>query len=150
MNSATRDERPTTHAATTPAGADAPAGALASEEEPRRRPRRLGLDPAYVERGKAALAALEASAPDAGAGERIIHELVASQVALALAIGDTQVEVVARLGHFLNEPKNLVILARALRELTTLSNAVGRRIEGALSTASSLRAQRRLWKMGQS
>jgi hypothetical protein len=121
------------------------------EERPTRSPpRKLGLDPVYVARGKQALAALEASAPDAGAGEQIIHELVAAQFALVLAIGDAEIEVVARLGHFVNEPKNLVAISRALKELTTLSNAIGRRIEGALTTASTLRAQRRTWNIGRS
>ena len=121
-----------------------------AKEDTEAAPARLGLDPAYVDRGRAALAALEASAPDAGAGEKILHELVGAQVALALAIGDTQVEVVARLGHFINEPRKLLVLAQALKELTTINAVVGRRLEGALTVASTLRSQRRLWRISQS
>ena len=109
-------------------------------------------DPAYVARGRAALAALEASAPDAGAGEKIIHELVANQFALALAIGDAEIEGCGpKLGHYRQRNRRAsVAISRALKELTTLSNAIGRRIEGALITASTLRAQRRLWNVGRS
>jgi len=41
----------------------------------------------------------------------------------------------------------LAVLSKALRELTTLSNVIGRRVEGALLAASTLRAQRRLWSL---
>ena len=77
----------------------------------------------------------------------IVHELVGGQVALAMAIVDAQAEVATRLGAFLDDPKSLLILSKVLKELTVLSNSVGRRIEGSLVVASTLRAQRRLWRL---
>lgn len=121
-------------------GAGAP-----KNEAPAPAPKKLGLGMAHVERGRAARAALDRASPDAGPGEAILHELIGQQVAIALAVLDAQGEVAARVGLFLDDPKTMVILAKALRELTTLSNVIGRRVEGALLASSTLRAQRRLW-----
>lgn len=119
-------------------------------EPPPTLPKKLGLGAAHVERGKAARLALDQASPDASAGETILHELIGHQAAIAVAVLDAQSEVATRLGFFLDDPKKLMMLAKALKELTGLSNAIGRRIEGALVTASSLRAQRRLWNIGRS
>lgn len=118
-----------------------------AEEKPPKPPRKFGLGADVVNRGKAARAELERACPDASAGERILYELVGHQVSLALAVLDAQTEVAARLEHFLDEPTKLVALSRALKELTGISNAIGRRVEGALSTASNLRAQRRIFTL---
>jgi len=90
---------------------------------------------------------LDGASPDGGPGEAILHELIGQQVAIALAVLDAQGEVAARVGLFLDDPKMLAVLSKALRELTTLSNVIGRRVEGALLAASTLRAQRRLWSL---
>lgn len=119
-------------------------------EPPHVPPKKLGLGAAHVERGKAAHAALDLASPNAGAGEAILHELIGKQTSIALAVLDAQAEVAARLEHFLDDPRKLLMLAKAMKELTALSNAIGRRVEGALVTASSLRAQRRLWNVGRS
>ena len=129
----------------TPEGAGAP-----KKQAPAPAPKKLGLGALHVERGRAARAALDAASPDAGPGEAILHELLGQQVAIALAVLDAQGEVAARLEHFLDDPRKLLMLAKALTELTGISNAIGRRVEGALVTASSLRAQRRLWNPGRS
>jgi len=120
------------------------------ERAPQRSPRKLGLGPVHLERGRAARAALEAASPDAGPGEQILFELIGHQTAIALSVLDAEGEVASRLEHFLDDPAKLVALSRALKELTGISNSVGRRVEGALTTASSLRAQRRLWNLGRS
>ena len=119
-------------------------------EPPPVSPKKLGLGAAHVERGRAARLALDQASPDAGAGETILHELVGHQMGIALAVLDAQSEVATRLGFFLDDPRKLLMLAKAMKELTALSNAIGRRVEGALVTASSLRAQRRLWQIGRS
>jgi len=76
--------------------------------------------------------------------------LVGHQTAIAIAVLDAQAEVVARLEYFLDDPRKLLMLSKALTELTSISNTIGRRVEGALVAASSLRAQRRLWNPGRS
>lgn len=119
----------------------------ATTEKPRQRPKKLGLGADLVRRGEAARADLDRASPDASPGERILHELVGQEVTLALAVMNVQAEVAARLEHFVDEPAKLVALSRALKELTGICNAIGRRVEGALTTASSLRAQRRLWNL---
>ena len=115
------------------------------KEAPAPAPKRLGLGAPHVERGRAARAALDGASPDAGPGEAILHELIGQQVAIALAVLDAQGEVAARVALFLDDPKTMVTLSKALRELTALSNVIGRRVEGALLASSTLRAQRRLW-----
>ena len=115
------------------------------KEAPAPAPKKLGLGAPHVERGQAARSALDDASPDAGPGETILHELIGKQVAIALAVMDAQAEVAARVGMFLDDPRTLAILSKALRELTMLSNVVGRRVEGALLTSSTLRAHRRLW-----
>ena len=126
-------------------GAGAP-----KKEAPAPAPKRLGLGAPHVERGKAARVALDQASPDAGAGEALLHELIGHQTAIAIAVLDAQAEVVARLEYFLDDPRKLLMLSKALTELTSISNTIGRRVEGALVAASSLRAQRRLWNPGRS
>ena len=121
-----------------------------TKEAPAPAPKKLGLGAPHLERGRAARAALDQASPDAGAGEALLHELVGHETAIALAVLDAQSEVATRLGFFLDDPKKLMMLAKALKELTAISSAIGRRVEGALVTASSLRAQRRLWNIGRS
>ena len=124
------------------------AAGLPANQAPALTPKKLGLGKPHLARGASARAALDIASPDAGAGEALLHELIGHQTSIALAVLDAQAELVARLEYFLDDPRKLLMLAKALKELTVLSNAVGRRIEGGLVAASSLRAQRRLWNPG--
>lgn len=116
-------------------------------ERPRERTRKFGLAAAFVERGNAARCSLDEESVDASPGERILHEFVGQEVAIASAVMDAQAEIATRFAYFLDEPQQLMMLTRALKELTSVAMAIGKRVEGALTTASSLRAQRRLWNL---
>lgn len=125
---------------------------LWSSEEPAPKPfeppKKLGIKPEFTARARASRAALRAEAPDASAAERIIHDLVGNQMAVALALMDAQAELVTRLALCIETPSLALVVSRVLLQVTNLSNSVGSRIEKSLTVADSLRAHRRLWKPG--
>lgn len=110
-------------------------------------PRTLALDAPFVERGREALRALSAAAPHAAADEHLLHELVADEVAIFSAVTSVRMQVAARLPALVEEPRLMLLLTKSLRDLTALSNAIVRRVEGALGTCSTLRASRRLFSL---
>jgi len=106
-------------------------------------PLNLLLHPAFIARRQEALAALEAASPEAGADERILHRLVADEVAVVSALLETQVQLAARLALVMDDHKRMVGVSKVLRDVVVATNALGKRIEGALGVAANLRAQRR-------
>jgi len=109
-------------------------------------PRKLGLKQDFTARARLSRAALRAEAPDASAAERIIHDLVGDQMALAMALMDAQVELVTRVALCIEQPNLALVMSRVLLQVTNLSNSVGARIEKSLTVADSLRAHRQLRK----
>jgi hypothetical protein len=107
--------------------------------------RELALAPTFLQRGREALQALSSGAPDAAADEHLLHELVADEIALCVAVADVRRQVLTRLPALVEEPRLMLMMTKSLRDLTLLSNAMVRRVEGALSTASTLRASRRMF-----
>lgn len=102
----------------------------------------LPLGPNFVGRGQEALAALRADSPDAGADEQILHGLVADELAIASALLDAQAQLTVRLGLLIDEPRKMATVAGVLKEVVAVSNAITRRVEGALAVAANLRSQR--------
>ncbi len=113
--------------------------------------RRFPIDPAYTQQAHASRQALtESFGQDASAPERLLIDLVAKELPVHAALVDAEVQLVARLPHLMDEARHVHVLARALREVTIVSHAVSRRIEGLLGTAVALRAQRRLVELHRS
>jgi hypothetical protein len=87
--------------------------------------------------------ALDEVCPAAAADERILHELVAKQLPIALMLHDLEEQLVARMLTLMDNPQLVLAVAKILRETVTMSSAMSKRIQAILSTAASLRAQRR-------
>lgn len=75
-------------------------------------------------------------------GERLLHELVASEVGVALQLVDVEAGLASLLSKTVADPKLAIEVAKVFRETVALSAAVRRRMEGCLSAAATLRAQR--------
>jgi hypothetical protein len=121
-------------------------------QAPRRRasPAQVPLHPLFIERSKEARQALDAGAPGAGADERLLHQLVAEEIAIACTLFEAEAQLAGRLLHLLDDPKLLLAVSKVLRDVVLVRNSVTRRIEGALGVASNLRAQRQfLARQGQ-
>lgn len=103
------------------------------------------LHPAFIARGREALKELEAASPGAGADERILHRLVADQLAITSALVEAQAQLAGRVRLLIDEPKHLFALIHVLKDVVHTTNAISRRIEGALGVAANLRAQRRFF-----
>jgi hypothetical protein len=106
-------------------------------------PLHVPLHPAFVARGQQALKELEAASPDAGADERILHRLVADQVAVAAALMEAQSQLAARLTLLIDDHKRMAGVSKVLRDVVMVTSSISKRVEGALGVAASLRAQRR-------
>lgn len=107
------------------------------------RARRLPIDTELVSRGEQARRALDDVCPAAAADERILHELVAKQLPIALMLHELEEQLVARMLTLMDNPQLVLAVAKILRETVTMSSAMSKRIQAILSTAASLRAQRR-------
>ena len=97
----------------------------------------------FVERGRQVRAALLAASPEAAADETLLVDLVARQVPIYSALEEAQLQLALRLTMSANAPTAALALARVMKEITHLSGAIQKRIEGSLATAAGLRAQRR-------
>jgi hypothetical protein len=106
-------------------------------------PLNVPLHPVFIARGQEALAALEAASPDAGADERILHRLVADEVAVASALLEAQSQLAARLTLLIDDHKRMAGISKVLRDVVLVTNSISKRVEGALGVAANLRAQRR-------
>lgn len=115
----------------------------APSTSPLSRARRIPIDETLTSRGEAARLALDELCPAAAADERILHELVAKQLPIALMLHDLEEQLVARMLTVMDDPQLVLSVAKILRETCVMSSAMSKRIQAILSTAASLRAQRR-------
>ncbi len=107
------------------------------------RPAEFQLKPEYLKRGRAARALLSGESPGAGADEQILFDLVAGELPIIAALEEAQAQLVVRVALASDSPKVMVMLARALKDVVTVANSLSRRVEGTLTAAAGLRAQRR-------
>lgn len=134
--------------ASPPPGEDRPPAAPADQQasdpsnETVALPPRLRIPKEYREAGAAALRNLIEATPDAGADERILQELVARQMPIARMLLDIEAQLAIRM-MFLDDAAHLVAVAKVFKGTNALSSAMSKRIQAVLSTAASLRAQRR-------
>ena len=102
----------------------------------------LTLAPANLERGARARTDFDASG-DGEVGERLLEELVANEVPIALQLQDVEGALATLLSRSITLPEVSLQALKVLRETVLTSNAVRRRIENSLGAAANLRAQRR-------
>jgi hypothetical protein len=81
---------------------------------------------------------------DASKVDEVLAGLAAHEIAIAEALGDSQVLLAGRLTAFVDAPQSLMTVARAISEVTASRNATTRRAAELLQTAATLRAQRAL------
>ena len=106
-------------------------------------PLQLPLNPVFLARAKTTRQELDVASPNAGRDERLLHELISEEIAIASALLEAEVQLSERLLLLIDNPKLLVHITKTLKDVVHLRNSVTRRIEGALGVASNLRAQRR-------
>ena len=102
----------------------------------------LPLPAASWERGLQVLKALNGSYPDASIEEKILFDFVASQTVIRTSLADASAQLVAQMNASLGDHTSLQIIAKTLKDVIPLMVTVERRIEGGLSAAANLRAQR--------
>lgn len=88
--------------------------------------------------------ALLADAPAASAAERTVIGAAAKDLALAETLWRSQVELASRVNALIDSPKAVLLLARALREVTACRSAATTRAEQLLLAVGTLAAQRQL------
>ena len=135
------------------AGVPEPGGGAAAASTATRgdavRSRRLPIDDEVLERGRAARRALDDASPEAAADERILHELVAKQLPVALMLHDLEEQLAVRMLAIMDNPQLVLALAKILRDTSVIASSMSKRIQASLSTAASLRAQRRFLALHQ-
>lgn len=120
-----------------------PLDGAGAKPPPARSTRRLPLDERLVERGRAAREALDEVCPDAAPDERILNELVAKQLPIALLLHELEEQLAARIMIVMDDSRMALAVAKVLRETAAMASAMSKRVQSTLSTAASLRAQRR-------
>ncbi|HWA24384.1 MAG TPA: hypothetical protein VG734_01825 [Lacunisphaera sp.] len=90
------------------------------------------------------LKTLLADAPNAQADERLLLNMAARDSSLASSLWRTQVQLAARVGVSLENPKQALQLARALKEVTACRNAITKRAEELALAVGTIRVQRQL------
>lgn len=121
--------------------------ATVPEAAPRSPAPRLVFDEELAARGADAWRALDATSPDAAADERILHELAAKQFPLALLLHELEAQLATRMVLVMDDPRLALALAKVLEQTVSMASAMSRRVQATLSTAASLRAQRRFLKI---
>ncbi len=106
-------------------------------------PPRLPLDESLAAKGDQARRALDSASPEAAPDERILHELVAKQLPIVLLLHELEEQLAIRIKLSLDDPRLAFAVAKVLRETVMMASAMSKRVQGTLSTAASLRAQRR-------
>jgi hypothetical protein len=107
---------------------------------------KLVLSPANLARGQQVRQAFEASGTDSDVGERLLEELVAAEVPVALELQRIEGALTAFLGEAMLESEAALQVVKVLKETVGLSNAVRTRMSNALAAAANLRAHRNFLK----
>lgn len=86
------------------------------------------------------LSVLDPRAPD----EKLLVEMAAGAAGLALQVNIASNRLAQVLPVVLEDPRKAALIAKVLHDLAVVGNTLVRRVQGALSTASTLRVQRRV------
>jgi hypothetical protein len=85
---------------------------------------------------------LLAAAPDAPSDEVMLLRTAATTSAVSEVLSRAQLQLASRLEQFVDNPKLLLTLARALREVTAIQSASAKSFQQLLEAAGTMRAQR--------
>jgi ABC-type uncharacterized transport system substrate-binding protein len=77
------------------------------------------------------------------ADEALLAKLAAGEVTTALQIQDLQDRLARRMMVLIDNPKSMLAISHVLRDVNVVLSAMTKRVSGTLTTASTLRAQRR-------
>lgn len=134
-------DMPDTGAATFPA----PTGMMSTEAAPSAA--ESSTDP-FSRRREEARALMMTSAPHPTAAETILFDLAAHELSAYLELADARQKLAQELNAaVVGDVRGALALARVLRDVVQISGAIGRRVEHVLTTAASLRAQRRFLEL---
>lgn len=87
---------------------------------------------------------LVATIDPAAADERLLVDLAANAASIAIQVNVATDRLAHVLPETLADPRRAVAVAKVLHELAVVGNTLVRRVESALSTAATLRVQRRV------
>jgi len=110
----------------------------------------MRLNPAFVAYARSARQSLlDSFGQDVTAPERVLIDMVAAELPVHGTLVEAEAQLATRLETLLlnDDIKLVAVLARAMRQVSLVSHAVGRRVEQVLSTAVALKAQRRLTEL---
>jgi hypothetical protein len=103
----------------------------------------LRLAPVNLQRAHEVRVAFAQTGDDCDAAERLLLELVAGESAIAMELQDVEGGLASLLRKTVINPTLTIALAKALREVVGVNNAIRRRMENSLGAAENLKAQRR-------
>lgn len=109
----------------------------------RNEPSQTAVPTELVKESEVARAALDQMCPDAAADERLLNMLAAGDVSVALMLSRIERQLAAKMLGGIDGSPYWLALVRLLGDVTRLNANVRGRVQGSLSTAASLRAQRR-------
>jgi len=108
----------------------------------------LTLAKPNIQRAQELRQAFASAADGAAVGEKLLEDLVAMEVGVALSLLDTEAAAVALLQQTLPvDPALALKIVAVAKEVEALSSAVHRRMQNGLAAAANLRAQRHLVSM---
>jgi len=98
----------------------------------------------HRKRTRAIVKQLAGAHPDASAVDRLLLGVAAHDLAVGELLADAQVLLASRVSAFVDTPKSLSLVARALAEATSCRKTATARVEQLLQTVATMRAQRAL------
>jgi hypothetical protein len=107
---------------------------------------KMKLSPAHLARGEQVRKRFEEAGTDGDDGEKLLEELTAREVPIALALQDLESTLAALLAKAVLEPEPALHVTRAFKEVVGLSGAIRTRMQNCLSAAANLRAHRSFLK----
>ena len=105
---------------------------------------KMTLSDRNLKRGGQVRASFEAAGDAGEVGERLLEELVAGEVAVALELSDVEATLAAMLRSVQSNPEVTLVVLKTLKEAVSLSDAIRRRMQNSLAAAATLRTQRQL------
>ncbi|WP_438040252.1 hypothetical protein [Sorangium sp. So ce128] len=102
----------------------------------------------FAQRRDEVRALLLASAPRPSAAETLLYDVASRELAIYVELSEAQEQLARELREAVSgDVRGVLAISKVLREVTQVAGAIGRRVEHVLTTATSLRAQRRFLEL---
>ncbi|WP_438033729.1 hypothetical protein [Sorangium sp. So ce204] len=102
----------------------------------------------FAQRRDEVRAVLLASAPRPSAAETLLYDVASRELAIYVALSEAQEQLARELREAVSsDVRGVLAISKVLREVTQVTGAIERRVEHVLTTATSLRAQRRFLEL---